>query len=146
MYKVDKQENTLHSLQEVSFSSLGFREREHLQEWLAKNPQALTKKEEVNDELLIIQKEFAGFDETKERLDLLALDKDGNLVIIENKLDDSGRDVVWQSLKYAGYCANLRQESIIDIFQRYLNQYEPNETRSALMNPLMIFIKIIKLR
>ncbi len=44
MYKVDKQENTLHSLQEVSFSSLGFREREHLQEWLAKNPQALTKK------------------------------------------------------------------------------------------------------
>ncbi|ENL8514271.1 DUF4268 domain-containing protein [Providencia rettgeri] len=131
MYKVDKQENTLHSLQEVSFSSLGFREREHLQEWLAKNPQALTKKEEVNDELLIIQKEFAGFDETKERLDLLALDKDGNLVIIENKLDDSGRDVVWQSLKYAGYCANLRQESIIDIFQRYLNQYEPNETRSA---------------
>ncbi|MEM8329632.1 hypothetical protein Q4S08_18560, partial [Morganella morganii] len=73
----------------------------------------------------------AGFDETKERLDLLALDKDGNLVIIENKLDDSGRDVVWQSLKYAGYCANLRQESIIDIFQRYLNQYEPNETRSA---------------
>ncbi len=53
------------------------------------------------------------------------------MVIIENKLDDSGRDVVWQSLKYAGYCANLRQESIIDIFQRYLNQYEPNETRSA---------------
>ncbi len=79
MYKVNKQENTLHSLQEVSFSSLGFREREHLQEWLAKNPQALTKKEDVNDELLIIQKEFAGFDETKERLDLLALDKDGNL-------------------------------------------------------------------
>lgn len=39
--------------------------------------------------------------------------------------------MVWQSLKYAGYCANLRQESIIDIFQRYLNQYEPNETRSA---------------
>ena len=35
-----------------------------------------------------------------ERLDLLALDKDGKLVIIENKLDDTGREVVfWQAIK-----------------------------------------------
>lgn len=129
MYKVDKPTNSLHSLQEVSFSSLGFTERYHLQEWLAKNPQALTR--DNDDELLIIQKEFAGFDDTKERLDLLALDKKGNLVIIENKLDDSGRDVVWQALKYAGYCANLRKEQILDIFQLYLDKYDPEETRPA---------------
>lgn len=129
MYKVDRASNSLHSLQEVSFSSLGFREREHLQEWLAKNPQALTR--ESDDELLIIQKEFAGFDDTRERLDLLALDKKGNLVIVENKLDDSGRDVVWQALKYAGYCANLRQESVVDIFQMYLDLYEPDDKRPA---------------
>ncbi|ELY4126062.1 DUF4268 domain-containing protein [Cronobacter malonaticus] len=129
MYKVDTPTNSLHSLQEVSFSSLGFTERYHLQEWLAKNPQALTR--DNHDELLIIQKEFAGFDDTKERLDLLAIDKKGNLVIIENKLDDSGRDVVWQALKYAGYCANLRKEQILDIFQLYLDKYEPEETRPA---------------
>lgn len=131
MYKVDRPNNSLQSLLEVSFCSLGFRERDHLQEWLAKNPQTLTKKDDKEDELLIIQKEFAGFDDTKERLDLLALDKKGNLVIIENKLDDSGRDVVWQALKYAGYCANLRQESVVEIFQLYLDQYEPNENRLA---------------
>ncbi|CNG54875.1 DUF4268 domain-containing protein [Yersinia similis] len=129
MYKVDRPSNSLHSLQEVSFSSLGFTERNHLQEWLAKNPQALTR--ESDDELLIIQKEFAGFDDTKERLDLLAIDKKGNLVIIENKLDDSGRDVVWQALKYAGYCANLRKEQILEIFQLYLDREEPEETRPA---------------
>ncbi|HFS5808609.1 TPA: DUF4268 domain-containing protein [Citrobacter farmeri] len=129
MYKVDTPTNSLHSLQEVSFSSLGFTERYHLQEWLAKNPQALTR--DNDDELLIIQKEFAGFDDTKERLDLLAIDKQRNLVIIENKLDDSGRDVVWQALKYAGYCANLRKDQILDIFQLYLDKYEPEETRPA---------------
>ncbi|MFY0403712.1 DUF4268 domain-containing protein [Pantoea dispersa] len=129
MYKVDAPTNSLHSLQEVSFSSLGFTERYHLQEWLAKNPQALTR--DNDDELLIIQKEFAGFDDTKERLDLLAIDKQRNLVIIENKLDDSGRDVVWQALKYAGYCANLRKDQILDIFQLYLDKYEPEETRPA---------------
>lgn len=129
MYKVDRPSNSLQSLQEVSFSSLGFTERYHLQEWLAKNPQALTR--EIEDELLIIQKEFAGFDDTKERLDLLAIDKKGNLVIIENKLDDSGRDVVWQALKYAGYCANLRKEQILEIFQLYLDKEQPEETRPA---------------
>ncbi|EMH2332049.1 DUF4268 domain-containing protein [Citrobacter freundii] len=129
MYKVDTPTNSLHSLQEVSFSSLGYTERYHLQEWLAKNPQALTR--DNDDELLIIQKEFAGFDDTKERLDLLAIDKQRNLVIIENKLDDSGRDVVWQALKYAGYCANLRKDQILDIFQLYLDKYEPEETRPA---------------
>ena len=35
MYKVDTPTNSLHSLQEVSFSSLGYTERYHLQEWLA---------------------------------------------------------------------------------------------------------------
>lgn len=129
MYKVERSTNNLSSLHEVSFSSLGFTERNNLQEWIAKNPQILTR--DNDDELLIIQKEFAGFDETKERLDLLALDKKGNLVIIENKLDDSGRDVIWQALKYAGYCANLRQESVVDIFQRYLDRYEPSEKGHA---------------
>lgn len=42
-----------------------------------------------------MQKEFDGFSDTRERSDLLALDKDGDLVVIENKLDDSGNDVTW---------------------------------------------------
>ena len=73
---------------------------------------------------MIIQKEFDGFDDTRERLDLLALDKDGNVVVIENKLDDSGRDLVWQALKYASYCASLTKAQIVDIFQQYLDRYE----------------------
>jgi hypothetical protein len=69
---------------------------------------------------LIIQKEFSGFSETNERLDLLALDKLGNLVIIENKLDDSGKDVTWQVIKYASYCASLTKQDILNIYQQYL--------------------------
>jgi hypothetical protein len=117
MYKIDKSNNRISRLEIKSFSSLGFTERNHLQEWLANEPDAL------GEELLIIQKEFDGFDDTRERLDLLALDKDGQLVIIENKLDDTGRDVVWQALKYASYCSNLNKSQIIDIYQQYLNRY-----------------------
>tara|TARA_R100000005_G_scaffold96454_1_gene83491 strand:- start:21715 stop:22896 length:1182 start_codon:yes stop_codon:yes gene_type:complete len=120
MYKIDPTQNRIAPLEAKRFAELGFTERKHLQEWLENCPQALAQVD--GDELLIIQKEFDGFDDTRERLDLLAIDKDGNLVIIENKLDDTGRDVVWQALKYAGYCANLSKSQVVDIYQRYLNQ------------------------
>ncbi|WP_081192097.1 DUF4268 domain-containing protein [Halomonas sp. BC1] len=125
MFKIDPTANRINPLEVKRFSDLGFTERKHLQEWLENYPQALTQGD--GDELLIIQKEFDGFDDTRERLDLLAIDKDGNLVIIENKLDDSGRDVVWQALKYASYCANLKKQQVVEIFQRYLNQKAQNE-------------------
>lgn len=120
MYTLDHQLNRLAPVLIKTFTELGFTERKHLQEWLAHQPDAL------GEELLIIQKEFDGFDDTRERLDLLALDKDGNLVIIENKLDDSGRDVVWQALKYASYCASLTKAQIVEVYQQYLNRYQPH--------------------
>jgi len=93
MFLINKQLNRIEKIQPTTFKKLGFKEREHLQEWICNNPSCL------NEELLIIQKEFSGFYDTSERLDLLAVDKQGNLVIIENKLDDTGRDVTWQVLK-----------------------------------------------
>lgn len=112
MFRVDLNQNRLSRLSQKRFSELNLRERDHLQEWLANQPDAL------GEELLIIQKEFDGFDETRERLDLLALDKDGNLVVIENKLDDSGRDVTWQALKYTAYVSGLTKTQIVDIYQQ----------------------------
>jgi len=121
MYKIDPTSNALTKLEERSFSDLGFKERDHLQEWIAKEPTAL------GEDLLIIQKEFSGFSDTHERLDLLALDKQGALVIIENKLDDSGRDVTWQALKYASYCSNFSKEHIRKIYQEYLDKCGDSE-------------------
>ncbi len=117
MFQVDRDANKLMKLEMQKFSDLKIREREHLQEWLADMPNAL------GEELLIIQKEFDGFSGTRERLDLLALDKDGRLVIIENKLDDSGRDVAWQALKYAAYCSSLTKDQIISIYKQYLDRF-----------------------
>lgn len=123
MYRINRQENNISQLEEKSFAELHFKEREHLQEWIAKNPQVLGE----NDDLLIIQKEFAGFNDTNERLDLLAIDKERRLVIIENKLDDTGRDVVWQALKYTSYCSTLSTSQIIKIYQDYLDQTSSGE-------------------
>lgn len=121
MFKVDRRQNDIAKLKSPSFSELNLRERDHLQEWVAKNPSAL------GEELLIIQKEFSGFAETNERLDLLALDKNRQFVIIENKLDDSGRDVTWQALKYAAYCSSLKKSDIVQIFQDHIEKHQDQE-------------------
>ena len=125
MFQVIQSTNRLVRLEECRFSDLRLREREHLQEWLAHMPEAL------GEELLVIQKEFDGFADTRERLDLLALDKEGRLVVIENKLDDSGRDVVWQALKYAAYCSNLTQKDIPAIYQKFLDRSSEDEDAVA---------------
>ena len=107
MYIVDSDNNKLIPAQSTSFKDQNIKERQHLQEWIAKNPEVLGEK------LLIIQKEFDGFSDTRERLDLLALDEQGNVVVIENKLDDSGRDVTWQAIKlYHIVPASLRRKSL----------------------------------
>ncbi len=117
MFRVDRPSNRISRLTQKRFSELALRERDHLQEWLVHQPDAL------GEDLLILQKEFDGFDETRERLDLLALDKAGNLVVIENKLDDSGRDVTWQALKYTAYVSGLTKAQIVEIHQHYLDRY-----------------------
>jgi hypothetical protein len=135
MYKINRTENDVTELKAKKFGELKIREREHLQERIAKNPEML------GEELLIIQKEFDGFSETSERLDLLALDKDGNLIVIENKLDDSGRNVVWQALKYASYCSTLTDEQIIDIYGNYLKRFTDSDAALAKEN-IMEFLNI----
>jgi hypothetical protein len=124
MYLINRLQNQVSPLPHQTFASLGFNERYHLQEWITKSPTIL------GEDLLIIQKEFSGFSETNERLDLLALDKKGNLVIIENKLDDTGRDVVWQALKYVSYCSGITKEGVRQIFEQYLYDEQLDE-RSA---------------
>ena len=120
MFKIDTAANSITSLTIRTFGDLGFSERKNLQEWIAKEPSCL------GEELLIIQKEFSGFSDTHERLDILALDKQGSLVLIENKLDDTGRDVTWQALKYASYCSRLSKENIRSIYQEFLAKTDPN--------------------
>lgn len=126
MYIVDSESNELISAASSTFKDLKLKERQHLQEWIAKSPSVL------GEELLIIQKEFDGFSDTHERLDLLALDKKGNVVVIENKLDDSGKDVTWQAIKYASYCSSLSKDEIIDIYAKYIGKGKSDAEHSLL--------------
>lgn len=91
MYILNKAGNFLEEVKETTFYESDIKERQHIEEWLRKKPEVM------GEELLIIGHEYDKF-EVNERLDLLALDKDGKLVIIEVKRDNSGSAVDFQAL------------------------------------------------
>ena len=113
LFRVDPDTKASIKATEVDFSHLGLEERRDIQEWVVANPEIL------GDDLLIIAKEFSDFDRTSERLDLLAIDRDGKLVIIELKRDHSGADVHWQAIKYASYLRHATQEDILRMLATY---------------------------
>src|SRR3954452_10144735 len=96
-----------------SFVDLGILEVQHIERWLAAEPRVL------GEELLVITTEFAGFDKTKERSDILALDVAGRLVVIELKRDTSGSRQDLQALRYAAFSANLTLDDLVDLYVRH---------------------------
>lgn len=113
LFRVDPDTKVSVKATEVDFSLLGLNERQDIQEWVVANPGIL------GDDLLIIAKEFSDFDRTSERLDLLAIDRDGKLVIIELKRDHSGTDAHWQAIKYASYLRHATSEDILRMLATY---------------------------
>ena len=113
LFKIDSKDKQSQAIKEAEFSQLGFQERRDIQEWVAANPSIL------GEDLLIIGKEFSGFDRTNERLDLLAVDPTGKLVIIELKRDDSGADAYWQAIKYASYFQKTSAVKVVSILASY---------------------------
>jgi len=121
MYKVDIQNKKLIQMSPTSFHNENLKERYDIQEWIEKNPEI------IENELLIIGKEVILPSDI--RLDLLALDKKSNLVILELKRDESGKDVAWQAIKYASYCSNFSPTDIFRQYAEYLGSDEDEAER-----------------
>ena len=129
LFRIDPDNRESEAVTEVDFEQLGLRERRDIQEWVAANPRIL------GDDLLIVGKEFSGFDRTNERLDLLAVDGAGRLVVIELKRDDSGTDVHWQAIKYASYLQRASASDIVKLAAEY-HSCAPEEAELLLLQHL----------
>ena len=128
LFRINNQSRESSRMEEVDFSRLGLQERRDIQEWIATNPGIL------GDNLLIVGKEFSNFDRTSERLDLLAVDADGKLVIIELKRDDTGTNAHWQAIKYASYLRDASQDDIVGMLARHESISEADATQKLLQH------------
>ncbi|MCA1676198.1 MAG: DNA-binding protein, partial [Actinobacteria bacterium] len=90
----------------ISIAEAGLRAREHLQEWILAHPEILAA------DLRIISFEFdrweaAGSVPTYDRLDILAMDRSGRLVVAELKRDRAPDTVTMHALNYAAMVSRL---------------------------------------
>lgn len=107
IYLIDPQTKNPLRVDPVSFHDIGIKERADLQQWIINHPDLL------GEDLLIITTEFDRFDKSNKRLDLLALDVKGNLVIIELKLDAQGSLADQQAIRYAAFCSTMTMEDVL---------------------------------
>lgn len=86
-----------------------------LEDWLESNPDGIIE----DGRVLIIGRQvvtnFGGF------IDLLGLDREGDVVVVELKRDRTPRDTIAQSLDYASFAERLDSSQLQDILRSYLN-------------------------
>ena len=88
---------------------------EHLEDWIAERPQLL------GEPLLIFGRQVL-IPDTKDRLDLLAVDPQGMIVVIELKRGQIKDPVDIQSLRYASYLAKWRFEDFENVARNFFGK------------------------
>jgi hypothetical protein len=114
IYTFEHQNTTISKLDTASFNSLGILERQHLQTALKNNIQA------ISPNTLIIAEEFCEWDDSNRRIDLLGIDRDGNIIVIELKRDATGSHMELQALRYGAMVSTMTFSQAVDIYQKYL--------------------------
>ena len=107
-----------------SASALRLAEKD-LENWMASNPALLFGGEEV----LVIAQSVSGLS----MADILALDAEGNLVIIEIKRDWSDRATVGQLLEYAAEKAASKYEDLEELYRGYWKRHHSEKPYVCLL-------------
>jgi hypothetical protein len=116
-------------LDEGSFAGWKVSERGDLQRLLR------TQIEVLDDDLYVIAEEFSDWEDSRRRIDLLAIDSGANLVVIELKRTSDGGHMELQTIRYASMVSTMtfeRAERIHGDFLRALGQ-PPEEARSRML-------------
>jgi len=104
----------LSPVKQTAFVSEGMRERDDLQKLLREQIEV------ISPDTLVISEEFGDWQEIRRRIDLLAIDKEANLVVIELKRNEDGSHMDLQSIRYAAMASTLTFNKAVDILGQYL--------------------------
>lgn len=113
---------------QASFADLKVRERDDLQRLLR------TQIDVLGDELYVLTEEFGDWDDSRRRIDLLAIDPQANLVVIELKRTNDGGHMELQAIRYASMVSAMTFERAEQIHGEFLNRIgEPAEDARSRM-------------
>lgn len=105
-------------LPQTTFAEAGLLERMDLQRLLREQIQV------VAPDTLVIAEELGDWQDSRRRIDLLAVDRDANLVVIELKRSEDGGHMELQALRYAAMVSTMTFERAVDVYARHLGASE----------------------
>jgi hypothetical protein len=108
--------DAIEPLPETEFYRQGVRERGDLQRVLRANIAV------VASDVLVIGEEFGDWEDSKRRIDLLAVDRDANLVVIELKRDSDGGHMELQAIRYAAMVSTMTFARAVEVYQTFLEK------------------------
>ena len=76
----------------------------------------------LDPNLLVISEEFGDWEESKRRIDLLAVDREANLVVVELKRTESGGHMELQALRYAAMISTMTFDKAVDYYHDFLQK------------------------
>jgi hypothetical protein len=106
--------DTFRPLDEASFASLKVRERDDLQRLLRSQIEVL------GDDLYVLTEEFGDWEDSRRRIDLLAIDRQANIVVIELKRTHDGGYMDLQALRYASMVSAMTFDRAEQIHGEFL--------------------------
>ena len=117
IYSISPDNTTATRVDSTSFTALNIWERRNIQEWVRNNPEIL------GENLLVLSIEFDRFSTSSDRLDILALDEDGNLVVVELKRDSAAGLADLQAIRYAAMVSSMTLDMLAPYYVAYKNRY-----------------------
>lgn len=127
IYEISAKE--LRRIEESDFNSSGLKERADLQRLLR------TQIEAIAEDLYVLAEEFSEWDESKRRIDLLALHANANLVVVELKRNNDGSYMDLQSVRYAAMVSKMTFERTVQIHGDFLRSMgkDPDKAQSMIL-------------
>jgi hypothetical protein len=110
MLRIDRKNRTLEGLQQRSITEAGLLERTDLQQMIRRSPDAFFK--EMGEPLLLLGEEVRPVEFVDDRIDLLAIDREGAVVVIELKRGNNKLQLL-QAISYAAMVAEWKRERLI---------------------------------
>lgn len=114
----------------IGLAQAGLKERQHLQEWVIAHPEVL------GSSIKVVAFEFGSWtghtgEKERDRLDVLALDGEGHLIVVELKRDKAPDTVEMQALKYAALVSRFTRDDLDRVHARYRTQTSGQEITPA---------------
>lgn len=140
-YRVDLLSSKFERIDSCSAEELNIKEKQ-IEEWMVANPDLLFSDK---DAVMIIAVEKSG----EALADLLAVDSQGNLIIIEIKRHWSDRNTIGQLLDYAANLSNWKYDRFNERWKSYSEKSESDlfeEFKKYISNPRFAFEDFLKTR